>query len=110
MKPYKGYSARIEYDARDNILVGRVAGIADIVGFHAESVTDIEAAFHEAVDDYLEACADFGRQPQRPSSGNVMLRIAPSVHAAAVAAAKAAGHSLNKWAEAAFAEKAGAAA
>lgn len=96
---YKGYSARIEFDARDNILVGHIDGIEDIIGFHAESVAGIEQAFHEAVDDYLDACAHFGDQPQRPSSGRVMLRIAPSVHAAAAAAAKAAGQSLNKWME-----------
>ena len=107
MKTYKGYSARIEFDAHDNILVGHIDGIEDIVGFHAGSVAGIEAAFHEAVDDYLAACAHFGDAPQKPSSGKVMLRIAPRVHAAISAAAAKAGTSLNKWAEGLFARECG---
>lgn len=30
---YQGYTARIEFDDRDNIFVGRLLGIRDIVGF-----------------------------------------------------------------------------
>lgn len=30
---YKGYAARIEYDARDDIFVGRVLGMRDIISF-----------------------------------------------------------------------------
>jgi predicted HicB family RNase H-like nuclease len=29
---FKGYTARIEIDARDNILVGRLLGLRDVVG------------------------------------------------------------------------------
>jgi predicted HicB family RNase H-like nuclease len=57
MKPYKGYSARVEFDDEDEIFVGRIAGINDVVGFHADTVEDLKAAFHEAVDDYLATCA-----------------------------------------------------
>ena len=107
MKPYNGYSARIEYDARDNILVGHIDGISDIIGFHAESVAGIEDAFHAAVDDYLAMCADFGKEPQRPANGNMMLRVAPAVHSAAISAARTAGQSLNKWAEGLIARECG---
>ena len=54
---YEGYSAVIEFDAEDEIFVGHVAGIADLIGFHAETVTDLETAFHEAVDDYIRTLA-----------------------------------------------------
>ncbi|BCH28345.1 hypothetical protein MesoLjLc_02750 [Mesorhizobium sp. L-8-10] len=53
---YKGYAARTEFDAEDEIFTGRIAGILDVVGFHADNVADLIAAFHEAVDDYLETC------------------------------------------------------
>lgn len=33
---YQGHTARIEFDDRDNTLVGRLLGIQDIVGFHAD--------------------------------------------------------------------------
>ena len=35
---YKGYAARIEYDDEDGIFTGRIAGIRDGVGFHADTV------------------------------------------------------------------------
>ena len=54
---YKGYSARIEYDDDDGIFTGRVAGIRDGVGFHADTVGGLREAFYEAVEDYLETCA-----------------------------------------------------
>jgi len=50
---YRGYKAVIEYDPDDEILVGRIADIPDGVGFHADSVEGLRAAFHEAVDDYI---------------------------------------------------------
>jgi len=61
---YKGQTARIDFDARDSILVGRLVGITDVVSFHAESVAELRAAFEEAVDDYLEACEKIGKAPQ----------------------------------------------
>jgi len=38
---YKGYTARIDFDDRDNSLVGRLLGIQDIIGFHADNVADL---------------------------------------------------------------------
>ena len=62
---YKGYTARIEYDDEDGIFFGRIAGISDGVGFHADTVEDLRAAFHEAVEDYIETCAKVGKEPQK---------------------------------------------
>lgn len=96
---YNGYSARIEYDDEDEIFFGRIAGIRDGVSFHASTVAQLKAAFHEAVDDYLATCAKIGKQPQKPYSGKVMFRIAPEIHAKAALAAELSGKSLNQWAE-----------
>lgn len=96
---YKGYAARIEFDHDDGILVGRLVGIRDGVGFHADNVKDLQTAFHEAVDDYIGTCARIGKDPQKPYSGNVMFRISPEVHRRAALAAELAGKSLNQWAE-----------
>lgn len=104
---YKGQTARIEFDERDNILVGRLVGITDLVSFHAESVTDLRAAFEEAVDDYIETCEKLGKTPQKPASGKLMLRVPPEVHSAALTAAEAAGTSLNQWAAHVLGEAAG---
>lgn len=103
---YKGYAARVEFDAEDEIFFGRIAGIRDGVGFHANTVADLKAAFHDAVDDYLDTCAKIGKPPQKPYSGNLMLRIDPAIHAKAAMAAELAGKSLNQWGEEALAEAA----
>lgn len=96
---YKGYAARVEYDADDGILTGRLAGIRDVVGFHADNVPELRAAFEEAVDDYLETCARTGKDPQKPYSGKMMFRVRPEVHQRAALAAELSGKSLNQWAE-----------
>ncbi len=96
---HKGYSARIEYDDEDGVFFGRLAGIADVVGFHADTVEGLREAFREAVDDYLDTCARLGREPQRAFSGQVMFRVDPEVHRRAALAAELAGKSLNQWAE-----------
>ena len=99
---YRGYAARIEYSDQDQCLVGHIAGIDDVVGFHGQSVTELRAAFEEAVDDYLETCAKLGRAPQKPYSGRLMLRVPPEVHAAVAAAAQVSGKSINQWAVSTF--------
>jgi predicted HicB family RNase H-like nuclease len=50
---YKNYTARIEFDGRDNIFVGCVLGLDSIVSFHGESVAELREKFKAAVDDYL---------------------------------------------------------
>ncbi len=95
---YKGHIARVEYDAADRIFVGHLAGIRDVVGFHGATVDELETAFHDAVDNYLDACTKLGQSPQKPASGKLMLRVPPDVHGAALRAAEVAGKSLNQWA------------
>ena len=100
MKPmrYKGYSARVEYSDEDGCFVGRVAGIRDILTFHGESVAEVRQAFEEALDFYLESCAERGEMPNKPYSGKLLLRVAPEVHAAVANAAEVSGQSINQWA------------
>ena len=95
---YKGYAARIEYSDEDGCFIGHIAGIKDVIGFHAESVNELRMAFEEAVDDYLATCAKAGRAPQKPYSGKLMLRVPPEVHARAAMMAEAHGMSINQWA------------
>lgn len=100
---YKGYYATVEFDADDAILTGRIAGINDVVGFHAEDAAGLVAAFHEAVDDYLATCDTVGKSPEKAYSGRVMVRIDPRVHARSALAAQLSGISLNQFSEEAMA-------
>jgi predicted HicB family RNase H-like nuclease len=103
---HKGYSARVEFDSEDEIFFGKIAGINDVVGFHADTVVGLKEAFHKAVDDYLETCATVGKQPQKPYSGKMMFRVDPATHRKAAIAAELSGKSLNQWAEEALEEAA----
>jgi predicted HicB family RNase H-like nuclease len=96
---YKGYSAAVSFEPEDGVFAGRLLGINDVVGFHAESVGELRTVFHEAVEDYIAACAKAGKAPERPYSGQIMVRVAPEVHANAALAAQLAGKSLAKWTE-----------
>ena len=98
MMKYKSYVARIEYDEDDRIFVGRLAGIDDIVSFHGTTVDELETAFHESVDHYLEVSARTGRPAQKPYPGNLMLRISSDIHAAVATASQVQGKSINQWA------------
>jgi predicted HicB family RNase H-like nuclease len=95
---YKGYAARIEYSDEDGCFIGHIAGIKDVIGFHAVSVNELRIAFEESVDDYLATCEKVGREPQKPYSGKLMLRVPPEIHARAAMMAEAHGMSINQWA------------
>ena len=95
---YKKYAARVEYDSEDRIFVGHIAGIRDIVGFHGNTVDQLEQAFQESVDDYLEACQKLDQEPNKPYSGKLMLRVPPEVHAAVATSAQISGKSINQCA------------
>ena len=94
---YKGYTAKIEFDPDDNILFGNLIGIRDTVGFHGETVSELKKAFHAAVDFYLESCKKSGREPNKPFSGKLLVRVDSSLHGEIAAIAASAGKSLNKW-------------
>jgi len=96
---YRGYVASMIFDAEDKVIVGRVLDVDDIITFHGESVDEFESNFHTVADDYITACEKLGAVPDKPASGKLMLRVSPTVHAAALRAAARKGVSLNKWAE-----------
>lgn len=95
---HKGYTARIEFDERDNIFVGRVLGLRAMISFHGETVAELHEVFARSVEDFLSDCKAQGLKPEKPASGKLMLRVPPEVHGAALVAAQASGKSLNQWA------------
>ena len=96
---YKGYSARPEYSAEDRIFYGTILGISDTVDFQSENAKDLEDEFHKAVDDYLEFCAEIGKEPQKEYSGQFNVRIPPELHRELSVYAQADGVTLNKAVE-----------
>ena len=94
---YKGYHTNVEYSADDNILFGKIEGINDLVTFECESVSEVEAAFQEAVDDYLAFCEDVGKEPDKEYKGIFNVRITPQMHRKAALEASKQGITLNAF-------------
>jgi predicted HicB family RNase H-like nuclease len=57
---YKGYAARMIFDAEDKIIVGRVLDVDDILTFHRASASEFETNFHAVMEDYISACEQLG--------------------------------------------------
>lgn len=70
MMKYKGYIAETEYDAIVKLYAGWVvnSGPSSIVIFETDKEEELERVFQEAIDDYLEWCAEDGVEPIKPMS------------------------------------------
>ena len=91
---YKGYEGIAEFDEDAHILSGEVLGLKDVITFQGESVSELEQAFHDSVDDYLEWCSEDGVDPEKPYSGKMLLRFDPNLHRRV--AARRAAHKLSE--------------
>jgi predicted HicB family RNase H-like nuclease len=94
---YKKYVATVELDAEAGLFHGEIINLSDVVTFQGRSVDELRQAFRESVEDYLEACAEFGKEPEKPFTGRFVVRLRPEVHRSAVLAAKIENKSLNAW-------------
>ena len=94
---YKGYIGSVAFSEKDNIFFGKIEGINGLVNFEGESVKELTAAFHEAVDDYLEYCKQEGIEPYKSYSGSLNIRISPEIHSKVALLAKRAGMSINAF-------------
>lgn len=84
---YKGYEGTVEYDADRAMLRGRVLFISDLVLYEAEDIPGLQKDFEEGVEDYIEACAKFGKAPQKPCTGQFSARIPPEPRTTGIAQA-----------------------
>jgi predicted HicB family RNase H-like nuclease len=80
MLNYKGYTGRVEYDVEAKLFHGEVLNIKDVITFQGKSVDEIERAFRESIDDYLDFCKSRGEAPEKPFSGKFVLRLPPDLH------------------------------
>lgn len=95
MMKYKGYLGEVEYDYDAKIFHGEVIGLKDVITFQAKTVADLEKAFKDSINDYLEWCRERGEQPEKTYSGKLHIRMKPSLHAHLALEAAKQGISLN---------------
>jgi predicted HicB family RNase H-like nuclease len=97
MLEYKGYTGHAEYDGSARIFHGEVLDTRDVITFQGSSVEEVELAFRDSIDDYLEFCEQRGESPDKPFSGRFMLRLPPELHRQLFVQAKREGKSLNQF-------------
>ena len=77
---YKEYEATVEFDEEDRLFVGKVINTRDVIVFDGLSVAELEQSFQAAIDEYLADCEELGKEPNKPFSGKLNLRISPDLH------------------------------
>jgi predicted HicB family RNase H-like nuclease len=93
---YKGYIGSVHFSEDDETFYGKLEAINDLIMFEGESVRELKKAFREAVDDYIQACKETGREPQKPFKGSFNVRLAPDLHKRVALEAVKKGISLNQ--------------
>src|ERR1700722_99227 len=94
---YKGYEATVRFDDEARIFHGDVINTRDVITFQGSSVKDLEQAFYDSVEDYLEFCASRGESPEKPFSGTFLVRVTSDLHKTIVMEARRRGKSVNKY-------------
>ena len=99
MMTYKGFIGSVEYDDEAHIFSGEVINTRTVITFQGTTVDEIENAFHDSVDDYLEWCKADGIEPEKPYSGKFNVRLTPLFHSQVAIAARKMNMSLNSFVE-----------
>jgi len=94
---YKGYTATVEFDDEANIFHGEVINTRDVITFEGTTVKELRKAFKDSVEDYLAFCKKRNEEPDKPFSGQFIVRLTPEQHRLVYLAAKKSGKSLNSW-------------
>ena len=96
MMSYKGYYGSVQYSDEDRVFHGKIEFIRSLVSYEGSDVETLRKAFEEAVDDYLELCAEEGGKPEKAFKGTFNVRTGSDLHRKAALFTKAKGTNLNK--------------
>ena len=105
MMEYKGYLGIVEFDAEARIFHGDIINTRDVITFQGTTVKEIEKAFKESIDDYIDWCKEEGVEPEKPYSGKFNIRLSPELHRQIAILSKQRKVSLNTFVEKAIANE-----
>ncbi|MEI7606645.1 MAG: type II toxin-antitoxin system HicB family antitoxin [Rhodospirillaceae bacterium] len=94
---HEGYVATIELDEEAGLFHGEVINTRDVLTFQGQTLDELRTAFADTIADYIEWCRERGKEPERPYSGNFMLRVSPELHRRIATAAARSGKSINGY-------------
>jgi len=96
MLEYKGHTGNVEFDPEAGLFHGEVLDTRDVITFQGTSVEDLQQAFRDSVDDYLDFCKERNEEPDKPFSGRLMVRLSSDLHRKLYVEAKRGGKSLDQ--------------
>ncbi|HBN22903.1 MAG TPA: toxin-antitoxin system HicB family antitoxin [Holosporales bacterium] len=92
---YKDYYGSVHYNNEDEVFYGKVEGIRSLTSYEGTDVKSLKQAFEEAVDDYLETCAEQSTTPEKPFKGSFNVRVGEQLHRKSMEYAWAHNTNLN---------------
>ena len=93
---YKNYIGTVEFSAEDKVFWGKIHGINDLVTFEGASVLELEGAFKDSVEDYLETCITLNKIPDKVFKGSFNVRLPGNLHRNAALLATRKGLNINE--------------
>ena len=96
---YKGYFGSVEFSNEDDTFHGRIIGINDHITYEGDNVNNLRQDFISAVEEYLETCAELGKEPEKAYKGTFNVRIDPALHRQLTIYSLSHGKSLNSTVE-----------
>ena len=65
MMEYKGFIGEVQFDSDAHIFHGEVINTRDVITFQGKSVSELESAFKDSIEDYISWCKEDGVHPER---------------------------------------------
>ena len=93
---YKDYEGSMHVSIEGRCMHGKLLFVDDVITYEGKNFDELEAAFHEAVDDYLVFCAEVGKEPEKPYKGVFNVRVKPEIHRALAGRAAQSQQTLNE--------------
>jgi len=97
MMKYKGYTGEVVYDNEARLFHGDVIGTKAVITFQGKTVDELEQAFKDSVDTYIEWCDKRKTEPEKSFSGNLHIRISSKEHERLAQEALERNMSLNSF-------------
>lgn len=92
------YIAEVEYDEEENASHGRVINLArDGFDLWGRDIDEVRAEFATSAEEYEAFCREEGIEPEKPYSGQFLVRGTPELHRAVAVAAARRRKSMNAW-------------
>ena len=97
-----GHIAVISFVPDVGLFRGEFVGLNGGADFYADSVEGLHKEGEASLKVFLQVCQEQGVEPYKNFSGKFITRVPASLHERIVAAAPAAGMSLNQWVQTAL--------